>query len=186
MAVGQPVLLTTVAVRFAVGVSIGVTVGVSVEVPIGMAVRVSVARSIRSCAIRVAIAVSIGFQRSRNASLSALVASFVEIGKETEEEDSMTADPPDKSLGIVAVDKEELERVDDDGDKLNHLEGSEILFPPDKLLIFGAHGGHHVVKVHDDVHKSVEQSEESRVATGRESNSKPYTHRHNSVMDDVE
>lgn len=119
----------------------------------------------------------------------------------------MTADPPDKSLGIVAVDKEELERVDDDGDKLNlkekelffsrfpqmtnqyliyHLEGSEILFPPDKLLIFGAHGGHHVIKVHDDVHKSVEQSEESRVATGRESNSKPYTHRHNSVMDDVE
>lgn len=74
------------------------------------------------------------------ASLGALVTPFVEIGKEAEEEDAVTADPPDKSLGIVAVDKEELERVDDDGDKLN-LKAREKSFTRfsyenDKINIF--------------------------------------------------
>jgi len=39
----------------------------------------------------------------------------------------VTADPPDKSFGIVAVDKEELERVDDDGDKLDLKRGKKVL-----------------------------------------------------------
>ena len=67
-----------------------------------------------------------------------------------------------------------------------HLEGREILFPPDELLVLWTHGGHHVIKVHDDVDKSVEQTEEGRVATGSEANTEPDTHRHDAVMNDMQ
>lgn len=42
-----------------------------------------------------------------------------------------------------------------------HLESSEVLLPPDVLLVFGPHGCHHVVEVHHDMHERVKQSEES-------------------------
>lgn len=34
----------------------------------------------------------------------------------------MAADPPDESLGVVAIDEEELEGVHDNGNKLNLIE----------------------------------------------------------------
>ena len=49
----------------------------------------------------------------------ALVGSLVEVGEEAEEEYSMTTDPPNKRLGIVAVDKEQLEGVHHNGDELD-------------------------------------------------------------------
>lgn len=48
-----------------------------------------------------------------------LVAALVKIGEETEEEDAVASDPPNKGLGVVAIDEEQLERVHHNGDELN-------------------------------------------------------------------
>lgn len=155
-----------VAVRMAVGVSVlfvGFAVGVTVAVAVGMPVSgVAVAVSIAGAAIRVSVTVPIGFHcigSSGNARLGVLVATLVKIGEEAEEEDAVTADPPDKGFGVVAIDEEQLESVHHNGDELNHLECGEVFFPPNEFLVLRAHGGHHVVEVHDDVDEGVEQTE---------------------------
>ena len=51
--------------------------------------------------------------------LGVLVTALVEIGKEAEKENSVTANPPNESLGVVAVDEEELEGVDHNSDELH-------------------------------------------------------------------
>ena len=155
VAVGVSVLF----VGFAVGVTVAVAVGMSVS---GVAVAVAVAVPIAGAAIRVSVTVPIGFQSigsSGNARLGVLVAALVKIGEEAEEEDAVTADPPDKGLGVVAIDEEQLESVHHNGDELNHLECGEVFFPPNEFLVLRTHGGHHVVKVHDDVDEGVEQTE---------------------------
>jgi hypothetical protein len=48
------------------------------------------------------------------------------------------------------------------------------------------HGGHHVVKVHDDVDEGVEQTEKGRVTARRETNSEPDAHWHDAVVNDVQ
>lgn len=53
------------------------------------------------------------------ARLGVLVAALVKIREEAEEEDAVTADPPDKGLGVVAIDEEQLESVHHNGDELN-------------------------------------------------------------------
>lgn len=66
------------------------------------------------------------------------------------------------------------------------MESSEIFLPPDKLLVLGTHGGYHVVEIHDNVDKSVEQSKECRVTTRCETNAKPNTHWHDTMVDNVQ
>ena len=53
------------------------------------------------------------------AGLLVLVGSLIKVGEEAEEQDAMATDPPHKGLGIVTVDKEQLERVDHNGDELH-------------------------------------------------------------------
>jgi hypothetical protein len=71
-------------------------------------------------------------------------------------------------------------------DRTYHLESGEVFFPPNEFLVLRAHGGHHVVEVHDDVDEGVEQTEEGRVTAGRETNSEPDAHWHDAVVDDVQ
>lgn len=47
------------------------------------------------------------------------------------------------------------------------LQGGQMLLPPDVLLVFRTHGGHHVVEVHDDVHQVVDDVGECAVPTYR-------------------
>jgi hypothetical protein len=65
------------------------------------------------------------------------------------------------------------------------LEDGEVLFPPDELGVLWAHGGHHVIEIHDDVDESVEHPEESGVSARCESDAEPDAHRHDTVMNDV-
>ena len=58
-----------------------------------------------------------------------------------------------------------LECMTEDQDELDHLEVGEVLLPPDVAAVLGSHGGHHVVHVHHDVHKGVDEAEESAVTT---------------------
>lgn len=67
-----------------------------------------------------------------------------------------------------------------------HLEGGEVLLPPDVLLVLGAHRRDHVVEVHDDVDESVEEGEEGRVAARGELEAHPDGEGHDAVMDHVE
>lgn len=46
----------------------------------------------------------------------------------------------------------------------HHLECGQIFLPPDVLLVFGSHRGHHVIEVHDDVDERVQHSEKGTVA----------------------
>lgn len=70
--------------------------------------------------------------------------------------------------------------------KRYHLEGGEILLPPDVLLVLWAHRRDHVVEVHDDMHEGVEESEEGRVTTWREFQAHPDREGHDSVVDYVQ
>lgn len=81
----------------------------------------------------------------------------------------MQGDPDHETLGVVAVGKEQLELVGEDGDELGHLERGEVLLPPDELLVLRAHCRYHVVEVHHDVDECVEQREEGTVTTCKES-----------------
>ena len=103
-----------------------------------------------------------------------VVGLLVELGEEEEEHDGVHSDPPDKRSRVVALDEEQLEGVGHDADELDHLQRGEMLLPPDVLLVLGAHGGDHVVEVHDDVHERVEQAKEGAVAAGGELDSKPH------------
>lgn len=49
--------------------------------------------------------------------------------------------------------------------KCYHLESCEVLLPPDVFLVLWSHCRNHVVKVHDNVNKCVEQCKKRAVAT---------------------
>jgi len=90
---------------------------------------------------------------------------LVKLLKQEEEHNGVHADPPDESLRVVAVDEEQLERVQHDGQELQHLQGGQVLLPPQVFLHVGAQGGQQVVRVHDYVDERVQQSEERAVTT---------------------
>lgn len=65
------------------------------------------------------------------------------------------------------------------------MEDGEVFLPPDEFSVFGSHGGHHVIEIHNYVNGAVEECEERRVTARRESNPEPDAHRHDTVMNDV-
>ena len=75
----------------------------------------------------------------------------------------MATDEPNKRSGIVAIVDKKLKRVGDDHDELDHLQTSQILLPPEVLVVLRAHGGDHVVKIHHNVDEGVHQAEERAV-----------------------
>lgn len=63
-----------------------------------------------------------------------------------------------------------------------HLQVGDPVFPPQILLEFWSHGGQHVVEVHDNVHKWVDDANESSVSTWVILGTSPRNHRHDSVV----
>lgn len=126
------------------------------------------------------------FAGRQGAGLVSFVRVLVELVEQEEEHDGVHSDPPDERLRVVAVDEEQLERVHHDCHKLDHLQGGEVLLPPEVLLELGSEGGEQVVRVHHNVDEGVEQSEEGAVATGSELDAEPHGHGHASVVNDVQ
>lgn len=113
---------------------------------------------------------------------------FVEVGEQEQEHNAVQTDPHHESTWIVALAEQQLELMREDSHELDlkmqqemlrkwfklhnfafyHLEGGEVLLPPDELLVLGAHGGDHVVEVHHDVYKGVEEGEERAVSACNE------------------
>lgn len=86
------------------------------------------------------------------------------VGEEDEEPDRVASDEVSQLVGIVAVDEEQLKSVHHDEQELNHLDGGEVLLPPQILLVLGAEGREEVIPVHDDVDECVDHAEERRVS----------------------
>lgn len=63
------------------------------------------------------------------------VGLFIEIGEQEIEHNSMGSNEVSKTNGIVAiVSEEQLERVNHNQNKLNHLQNSQIFLPPQVFL----------------------------------------------------
>lgn len=70
--------------------------------------------------------------------------------------------------------------------KTYHLEGSQVLLPPDVFAHNGTHRSQHVVGIHDNMDEGVEKAKEGGVSTGREFDAEPNGHRHHAVVDHVQ
>lgn len=66
------------------------------------------------------------------------------------------------------------------------MQSGQIFFPPQILLELGTHGREHIVAVHNNMYKGIEQTEEGTMATGCEFYAKPYGHWHTTVMNYVQ
>lgn len=86
------------------------------------------------------------------------------VSEEDEEADRVTTDEISQLVGIVAVDEEQLKSVHHDEQELNHLDGGEVLLPPQILLVLRTEGCEEVIAVHDDVDECVDHAEERRVS----------------------
>lgn len=81
---------------------------------------------------------------------------LVEIGEQEIEQHCMGTNEIGKVNRIIAlVVDQQLERMQHDQHKLDHLQQRQIFLPPQILLHFGSHCGQHIVRVHDDVHERI-------------------------------
>lgn len=96
----------------------------------------------------------------------------------------MQTNPNHESFRIITFAEQQLELMCEDSNKLYlknenikrwqapannnvtyHLESGQILLPPDVFLIFGSHGSDHIVEIHNNMYKWVQQGKEGTVAT---------------------
>lgn len=64
----------------------------------------------------------------------------------------------------------------------HHLQCSDILFPEQILLILGSQSREHIVRVHNNMHKRVNNSDKSAMTTGEIFGSSPRYHRHHCMV----
>lgn len=84
------------------------------------------------------------------------VCLFVESREQEVEEDGMSSNEVGKVDWIVAVVfEQQLEGMNHYQHELNHLKDSQVFLPPQIFLHFWSHCGQHIVRVHNDVNKSV-------------------------------
>jgi len=85
-----------------------------------------------------------------------LVTLLVELPEQEEEHHGVQADPPDECFWIIALDEEQLEGVNHDGDELQHLESGQVLLPPEEWLHLWTHRCQKIIHVHHDVDEGVQ------------------------------
>lgn len=87
----------------------------------------------------------------------------VKIAEERVEAEGQEPHVPHENPWKIAVDEEQLQSVDHDYDKLNHLHRRQVLLPPQVLLYPWPKSAQQIIRVHYDVHESVEKPGESTV-----------------------
>lgn len=112
---------------------------------------------------------------------------FVESRKQEIEKDSMSSNEVGEIDWIVAVIfNEQLEGVNHHQHELHHLKNSQVFFPPQILLHFWSHRGEHIVRVHHNVDKCIQEAKERTVTARREFNAPPNGNGHNSMVNDMQ
>jgi len=76
--------------------------------------------------------------------------------------------------------------MEEDDDKLNHLEASQILFPPEIRLNLRTTRCEKIIEIHDGVDTGVEHDTKHGVSTTYKLDTKPTEPGDNAVMDDME
>ena len=84
----------------------------------------------------------------------------VEACKQCQEERPVKDDEPGERHVIITINKEQLKSVHGENDKLNHLQPSQVLFPPEKPPHRRPERSQQVIRVHDRVNERVEQGEQ--------------------------
>ena len=161
VSLGRRVRLSEIQLRRRQAVALHVVIG-GVPSPRGR-----LAGAVRHSAVRLAVAVPdlvvlLQAVRQRPPPLQ-LVILLVELVEQEEEHGRVQADPPYERLRVVAVDEEQLERVDHHHHELDHLEDGQVLLPPEVRLQPRAHRCQQVVRVHHDVDERVQEAEERAV-----------------------
>lgn len=112
--------------------------------------------------------------------LASGVGVVVEVEKEEQENHAVRADDVDKDGELVraVVQEEILADVGGDHHELDQLNGGEVLLPPQVFLVFWAHSTQSVVRVHNDVNNTVEESMECSQTTWSKADSKPPSEGH--------
>jgi len=80
----------------------------------------------------------------------------------------------------------DVHHVPEHNHELSHLEGGEVLLPPEELLVLGTQRSHGVVRVHDHVHERVDQCVEGSQSPSGELDSPPPSESHQGVMKHVQ
>jgi len=86
---------------------------------------------------------------------------------------------------IITLEDEGLESMKEDEDKLNKLEGCEVLLPPEILLNLRPTSSQQVVEVHDRVDAGVEEWSKSTLSTSHKSWTPPTQPRQSAMVDDM-
>ena len=110
----------------------------------------------------------------------------VKLRKQYEKQDCVSGDEIPKCWGKFTVFlKQELNTMNKDCHKLNHLQVCHVSLPPNILLIFWSQRRHHVVEIHEKVYKGVAKAKECGMTTWNPSCSRPNTHWQDTMMNNV-
>ena len=81
------------------------------------------------------------------------------------------------------MEEDRLEGVEEDKDKLDELDGGEVLLPPEVRLEGGPGGSEQVVEVHQRVHSGVEEGAKAALSTADEPGPPPTEEGQGAVVD---
>ncbi len=112
----------------------------------------------------------------------------VEVEEEAEEDDHEGGGDERELPRVAAVADAEDDHaaLDEDHGELDHLEGGQVLLPPEVLLHVWAQGGQEVVGVHDDVHDGVHEAAERLLASGQPAHEAIGEDGHDTMMENLQ
>jgi len=76
--------------------------------------------------------------------------------------------------------------VDENADKLDHLESGQILLPPEKRLHLRPKSREEIVEVHHRVNASIEKSSKTSMTSTNKSDAPPGLKRHDTMVKNME
>lgn len=113
------------------------------------------------------ITITIYFTTSLQFLLALLAPLFLAVGlpikvpKQEQEYRNVDHEEEGKRSGHAALEADDEKQVHEHDAKLRQLDRRHVLLPPEILVILWSHGRYQIIRVHDDVHERVQDSEKS-------------------------
>lgn len=89
----------------------------------------------------------------------------IEVAEKIQEDHAVSDEEECQGSWEFAVHGDDGDQVEQHKTELDELDPCHVLLPPQVLLVFGSHGGQHVVEVHDYVHEGVEETNNNALFT---------------------